>query len=941
MTGEVGTEETLVVDGESLTTTLDSAPLSGDDATVSADLRPRGAALSPVGPGATVGRYVVLSQLGAGAMGVVLAAYDPELDRKVAVKMLQARDSDSDAGRARLQREAQSLAKLDHTNVVAVHDVGVHAGQVFVAMEFVAGQTLTAWLEAEPRSWREVVSVFVDAGRGLAAAHRAGLVHRDFKPDNVMIGDDRRVRVMDFGLARTEAGADTNQGDNVLPANAGLLDRSSSSEPSLRLTRTGALLGTPAYMAPEQFRGLPADALSDQFSYCVSLYKALYGEPPFPAKTIHALVAALAHATPPSPPERAVVPGWVYKVMARGLARDPAARHESMDALLDRLVADPIGRRRRLGVALGLGAVVVFGAWGVGRHERGAEPPQVCAGMDTKLVDVWDDARRHAMERSMLATDLSYASDTWARVEQGLDAFAERWTTQRTEACLATQRGEQSAELLDRRMGCLDRHLGEFGAVVEVLVDADAGVVERAASAVAGLPSLERCADIEALTAAIPPPDDADVAARVTALDQQLDRAAAMKLAHRTDAGLELADAAVEEASALDYPPIHTRALLIQGYLREQHGDHDAAVASLRRAYVESVRAKMLPRAAKASTRLTFVYANHSRQPDEAKAWGVHAEAFAAAVGIDAEAEFLAVAGTLDLTLGDLDAAKADLGAAIALLEGAADRNSLTLATAYNDLGIASAMAEDYVAAQSQLQRALAIRMEALGPKHPEVGRTLANLANLADLTGEHEQAVELFERARANLEQALGSTHPSLAVLYDDYGVMLVEMGEGERAQTMLERALELNTASDPDHPRSAYSLVGLATLAKERGELELAAELFERALAVEEAAYGPEHAGLVDALFGLGRARLDQGHTDEAAEALQRGLAIHETAGGGPTRLAELRFALARALASSDPRRARELAAAAREHYASVDDIDALAEVDAWLVDPARGPK
>jgi serine/threonine protein kinase len=283
-------------------------------------------------PGDVVGRYVVLSRLGAGAMGVVLAAYDPELDRKIALKLLKPRASgDRATAQSRLQREAQALAKLSHPSVVGVHDVGVHESRVFLAMEFIEGRTLGQWLEAGGRSWQEIVEVFAAAGRGLEAAHAQGLIHRDFKPENVMVGADGRVRVMDFGLAR----ADTDDVESSLPPDAeddtGI---STASALSTRLTRTGAVMGTPAYMAPEQFQRRELDARTDQFAYCVALYEALYRTRPFEGKTLGRLVLAVTEGSVVTPPRNTDVPGWLAELVMRGLRPGPEDRFADMTELL-------------------------------------------------------------------------------------------------------------------------------------------------------------------------------------------------------------------------------------------------------------------------------------------------------------------------------------------------------------------------------------------------------------------------------------------------------------------------------------------------------------------------------------------------------------------------------------------------------------------------------
>jgi serine/threonine protein kinase len=271
--------------------------------------------------GLSVGRYVVLERIGEGGMGVVYAAHDPELDRKVALKVLRVDPSrDVAAVGARMQREAQALARLSHPNVISVHDVGTSPHGVFLAMELVDGETLGQWLR-QKRDWRAQLDVFLRAGQGLAAAHHAGLVHRDFKPDNVLVGKDGRVHVTDFGLARMAGSA-------VLPD-----DRAADSPLRLSLTHTGVLLGTPAYMAPEQMSGDPIDARADVFSFCVALYEALYQQRPFAGSTLDELRRSIAlnHVREPAP---GAVPEGVRRALLRGLRAAPSERYAAIDELL-------------------------------------------------------------------------------------------------------------------------------------------------------------------------------------------------------------------------------------------------------------------------------------------------------------------------------------------------------------------------------------------------------------------------------------------------------------------------------------------------------------------------------------------------------------------------------------------------------------------------------
>jgi formylglycine-generating enzyme required for sulfatase activity len=312
------------------------------------DLPPTATESAPLTAGARVGRYLILGRVGSGAMGVVYGAYDPELDRRIALKLLngEARGHDL-AARARLLREAKAMARVEHPNVIAVHDVGVFEERVFLAMEFLAGGTLREWLEDGPRGWREVLAAFLDAGRGLAAAHAAGLVHRDFKPENVLLDKDGRPRVVDFGLAREAAPPDDGKPVASVASYVTAVPALAAANPLETLTRTGAVMGTPAYMAPEQFLGEPTDARTDQFSFCVALHEALYGERPFAGDSVLSLLRNVMDGTlQPLAAERDV-PAWIRRVLARGLAAERSERWPSMAALIAALEDDPRVRQRR------------------------------------------------------------------------------------------------------------------------------------------------------------------------------------------------------------------------------------------------------------------------------------------------------------------------------------------------------------------------------------------------------------------------------------------------------------------------------------------------------------------------------------------------------------------------------------------------------------------
>ena len=387
-------------------------------------------------PGDRIGRHVVERRLAAGGMGVVYLARDPDLDRPVAIKLLRPELATS---RSRLLREGQAVAKLSHPNVVTVYDVGALGDDLYIAMEYVPGRTLGSWLRRAERPWREVLARFRAAGRGLAAAHRAGLIHRDFKPDNVLLGDDGRVVVSDFGLARSD-------GPRAGGAGAGDLD----------LTRTQGLLGTPAYMSPEQFAERPLDGRSDQFSYCVSLWQGLFGRRPFDVggddtTAVEDLIRAVTCGDLRDPADRRGVPVRIVRTLRRGLAADPAARFPTMEALLEAL--RPPDRRPVVFAAVGIGAVAVLAA---AASRGGATAPGVadCGEPARRPAALWNDAARAAY---LAAGDPAHAAEDAA----WFDEIARRWSATARAICEAGERAPPRAgACLDDALAALEGAIG-------------------------------------------------------------------------------------------------------------------------------------------------------------------------------------------------------------------------------------------------------------------------------------------------------------------------------------------------------------------------------------------------------------------------------------------------------------------------------------------------
>jgi tetratricopeptide (TPR) repeat protein len=860
---------------------LEREPMEDPTATVTTygDPTRSAASVSPTGEqdgellraGTSVGRYVVMAHVGAGGMGRVYAAYDPELDRKVALKLLRAERND-DVGRNRLVGEARALAKLAHPHVVAVHDAGTVGEQVFVAMEYVSGITLRQVLTQRRHGWRQVLELLLPVAHGLAAVHAAGLVHRDLKPDNIMLGDDGRVRVMDFGLARVPRLAARDE-----EATGRIALAEPEPEPEA-LTRTGVRLGTPAYMAPEQWRGLPADARTDQHAYCVTLWEALHGERPFADGTIAELERAITGGVVSSPARAGEVPRWLRRVLARGLAVEPAERHPSMDALVAAIASGRRGARLRWGAvgALVVGSAVV--GWGLGSSSEPSAVVAPCEGLAAELDGVWDPLRRDAARQALEATAVPYAAATWTAVSTTLDRWAEQWVEHSTRACIATRvQGVQSEELLDRSRACLSRRREEVRGLVERLVHADAELAVHAAEAVERLSPLSSCTDPDALLGALPPPSSAQ-AQRVAEIRADVDRVGVLLDAVELDDAEQTLATRMAEADALGYVPLQVevrrarmrvhrargrgaeeRALALEALgLAASVGDAEQAT-SLRLALVGTTIS--LSRLDEALLMVELVE-TELRRPGQARQL----------------AELRTEQGWLHTARSELPRARQAFELAVATLEQLPGSHELGIAAALHASSYVALLEGRLDEALELAQRSSMLVQARVGPDHPELVRPLTAIGDALMAQARYDEAFATYERALALVERSLGPAHLEAGKCHWSMGDIETNRERHEAARIHYERALAITeVASGPDHPNTAECMVRVAASRSGAGRPEEAEVLLRRAIEIHERHSGPASYLTLRARSDLGllRARVDP---DEGLAALTEVVAIAE---------------------------------------------------------------
>lgn len=760
-------------------------------------------------------RYRLIRKLGEGGNGVVWEGHDPELDREVAIKLVRIRGTKAvKEEAARLEREAKALARLSHPHVLPIYDVGrLEDRGVFLVTECVDGQTLDEWLET-PRDWVRTLDLLLDAASGLAAAHRAGLVHRDLKPANVMVDADGRARVLDFGLARqahtSVSSTPTDEGPSVV------------SDDDDRLTRTGAVAGTPAYMAPEQDDGGEVDARSDQFSFCVTLYEALEGRRPYQT-------ASERRETPKPPPmKRSEVPRAVQAVIARGLSRDPDQRFADMDALRGALRRARTPRWPKLaGVGLAVAAIgfTVLPADAEPEAETGIAVAPTC---DASLTATWNPERATAVREAMLATGIPYASTAAPSVDAGLDDYTVSWS-----AALEKVREETDPTRAADMCTCLRRKRGLVEALVTQWLAPTPEQVEASLFEVESLPRPKACLDpIPRPPSPIPAPIHEQLTRRFDDLHLQHSKG-------DTLGAIAGAKALHDDVMRRGDRWLAADVGAFLGEIYHQLGRFEEAEATLISAYEDAVAAHHDDQAAGTAVQLVEVVGMAQGRFDDADEWIRHAES--------------AVERANDRTIEGM-LAKARAGVMVGR--------------------------GDYEGALEQANRAVRILSEELGPFHPRTAAALAEVGSSALPLGRLDEAEEAWTRARDAFAHHLGPEHLHVAKLESNLGGLASAKGDTATAEARFRRSLKMVEDNyGEQHEAAALSWLGLADAVSEN-DPRRAIEYAERCAEITQANRGLGHQDTAYALFGVGV--MAQGTDDERAlEAYTDSISAYEATG------------------------------------------------------------
>ncbi len=866
-----------------------------DDQTNTPDERPTIDPDAPDAPvtialtrGTNLGRYVILKPLSEGSVGAVYTAYDSSLERKVAIKVLRTDTGDNalSAHQNRLLREAKAMAKLTSPNVNVVHDVGIFQGRIFVAMEYVAGGDLRQWLSSQKRSWREIVSVFHQAGQGLQAAHRAGLVHRDVKPDNILIGEDGRVRVSDFGLAISNA----TQADRAeQPSPADDTDR-----PSAHL-----LAGTPAYMSPEQHRLEPANPLSDQFSFAAALYEALYEQPPFAGETLAELRENVLAGKLNPPPAQSAVPTWLQATLARALQSDPAARFDSLDSLLKKLQRRP----KKLGWAIAVVALIavvagICGAWEAGRSKMLSR----CRGAAEQLADIWHADRRAELETALAVDGDPQSAFRGQRTVDLLDRYGQEWTELWTEACEATHiRQERSPEMLDKQMGCLQQRKREYRSLIQVLGKADDQVRKDAVESVLSLSPVSQCGDLNRLMQAVPPPEPA-IAARVAALRDELADITALRKTGKYKEGLQPAESLLQRIEKLGYPPLTAEGLLELGRLSHKSGKFKESLVPLNRAIATATACRHDHIGLAAQIEKLYVVIEKISDREQGLRLAQQARSWVDRLDLqlsELHAELLSHLGTLHRNNDACDKAIPLFEKAIEIHRTALGNEAYPVAADIYHVAVCLVESGRYDEAAKQYREAYRLTVKNLGPLYPNALHMKNGLAIVEYKRGNSAESIKLHQEVLDGMEQSLGPDHPDLANPLNGMGNVLEQQGKLTESLATHQRVKQiLETSYGATHPRVAIPLINGADVKRRLNQHQSSLDDMIQAHRILSGALPDGHIFFSYVLSGRGLSHLGLGNPEAARSDLEAAWNLAGDKQGHDLLRSEIAFGLARAM-------------------------------------------
>jgi serine/threonine protein kinase len=743
--------------------------------------------------GLVIGRYVVLDAVGAGALGEVFSAWDSTLERTVALKWLypSVGGRDRETLRSRLVAEARSLAKVQHPNVVTVHDVLAHEGTDVIVMELVQHAKSLRQAMQTPESWRLTLKRFIQAASGLCAAHDAQVIHRDFKPDNVLTDGNGRVVVVDFGLAR--------QSD---------IEPSSSTIASKR----SMLSGTPAYLAPERWQGRVADVASDQFSFCVSLYECLAGRLPFEARELEARLAEVRAG--PASLASTGTNRRVEQALRRGLSFEPSARWPSMAALRDELQGALEAPRRRQTLAVGGAvAVVAAGLFGLNVPRSGAR----CDAADAPVKAVWTKARGDAVSSAFLATKHPAATALSTKVVQALASYADSLAAMRTRACRATAFEGDSDELLTLRHTCTSRRLSDLDALVKGLETADGKAVERAVVAIESLAPASECFDPATLTAVEPMPGG-QARTAVEAAVVRVSSVRAARLLGKTKDSVALAEAVTDEARRAAWRPLISDALLEWGAALERLGKYDDAHGKMVEGLELAFSANDARRAFAAAAALATLDGVNRQKAESGTTWVTLGRTLSEAGRVRGSTEALRLANAeavMAIRAGKATDAVTLLAALEKDLTALGMLHTANGARIITNLGGALSESGRLTEGVEASKRSLEMMEDLLSPNHPDVAAAVNNVGStLADLE-RLDEAEPYFRRSITLSEALFGSDALALATPHYNLGELALRRGDGKTALVEYGRAhaiVEKARGPDEDDVWDAKMGEGLA---------------------------------------------------------------------------------------------------------------------------------